>query len=445
MHADGTDGAVAFGNDETGKAITNTNGTTTGYDSYTKLLCHFDIAKATSTTAETGQTITYVDDADCTVAQSKFGGKSLALDGTGDYVTLPHSADWDFAAGDFTIDCWGYLTADANASTICGQSDDAFAKMAFSFNVFKAGSNVSIYFSYTTDGSTIVSKSVTWSTGVITNAWYHFAVVRSGNNLYFFVDGTQVGATQDMTGVTIYNSDQVLSVGRLYGSDSYAWDGYLDELRISKGIARWTANFTVPAYPYGQVAVSTAQKEFGTASAYFDGSGSYLTLADSADWSFGTGAFTIDAWVRFNTVGNAVFVGQTDSVADDDWRFFYFSNELRFGSFDPSAIIDFRCAWTPVVDTWYHLAVVRVDSGNASTSWRLFINGVAQTITLSGGAWNASIPDLGAVLTVGAYGTTTYFHNGYIDELRISKGVARWTANFTPPTSAYAPELTWKT
>jgi hypothetical protein len=79
----------------------------------------------------------------------------------------------------------------------------------------------------------------------------------------------------------------------------------MDELRISKGIARWISDFTPPSSPYGKVYTVTGTKKFGTASGEFHGSGDYLSLADSDDWNFGSGAFTIDFWVKFNKGNSA--------------------------------------------------------------------------------------------------------------------------------------------
>ncbi|MFZ2188264.1 MAG: LamG-like jellyroll fold domain-containing protein [Candidatus Moraniibacteriota bacterium] len=108
--------------------------------------------------------------------------------------------------------------------------------------------NNALTFDYSTDGSATSTKSVSWTPAADT--WYHVAVAKGGNNLRFFVDGTQQGATQDMTGVTIYNSSALMTVGATAVPDSY-FNGYIDEFRISKGIARWTSDFTPPTQAYG--------------------------------------------------------------------------------------------------------------------------------------------------------------------------------------------------
>lgn len=118
----------------------------------------------------------------------------------------------------------------------------ATGKKAFSFKT----SGQDLVFAYTTDGSTEVTKSVAWTPSAST--WYHVAISRSGDNLRFFVDGTQQGSTQSIAGVTLYDSDQALQVGA--ENTTHFLDGYLDEVRISKGVARWSGNFTLPVEEY---------------------------------------------------------------------------------------------------------------------------------------------------------------------------------------------------
>jgi hypothetical protein len=415
IHADGTDGAVSF-TDATGKAITNT----AAYDSYTKLLCHFDTAKASSVLAETGQTITYAADADCTNAQSKFGGKALALDGTGDYISLPNEAGWDFGTGNFTIDGWiKYDSLPVVTGGIISSETGATAAYTLDF---------------------LASGALRWrnadtveiTSAAITTAWTHFAIVRNSNTCTMYIDGVSAGS-YDCTGDSFNSAGGVLAMGRLrVDVDAYYLDGWLDEVRISKGIARWTSAFTKPAYPYGQVVISTTQKEFGTASAYFDGSGSNLTLADSDDWNFGSGDVTVDCWIRFSSLAKSQTIFFQKSATYNDYMFFMWktSNVLQWdvivGGVDK---ILFTKAFTPVIETWYHIALVR--TGN---DWKIFVNGtqVGTTVTNS-----YVVPDFTGLLQIGGYDSSETF-NGYIDELRISKGVARWTANFPVPAVAYA-------
>ena len=177
--------------------------------------------------------------------------------------------------------------------------------------------------------------------------------------------------------------------------------------------------------------------KFGDMCAYFDGSTSYLTAADSPDWDFGTSDFTIDWWeYRFDnnagwasmsrdaTVTYPAFqLGRSDGAnLLVDMSSNGTSNDIASG----------KTMGTITTGQFVHLAVVR--SGN---TFYTFKNGVQQDTWTS----SASLVASSSVLYVARHGSN--YMDGTIDELRISKGVARWTANFTPPTAAYALEGTF--
>lgn len=219
------------------------------------LLLHA-IGSNTSTTIldseNTPKTVSVLGNAQITTAQYKFSIKpySLVFDGTGDYLTIPDSNDWNLAAGDFTVDFWIRFNSTAASAAFVGQFQGAAQK---SWVVTWEQGSTALTFYYTTDGATNSSKSFTWNPS--TNTWYHVAVTRSGNNLYAFIDGTQIGTTADVTGVTFWDSTGVLDVGVFNSSNGtggqYAVNGWMDEIRIVKGTAVWTANFTAPSLPYG--------------------------------------------------------------------------------------------------------------------------------------------------------------------------------------------------
>jgi len=224
-----------------------------GIDSFVVFGSHFDGADgATSatdfSTAQAAKTITFVGNAQLDTAQLKFGTASLLLDGTGDYLTLADSDDWNFGSGDFTIDLWAWFDSVAASQQMIGQREAASTEFAFQFGWSTA--TTSLRFFYSIDG--IGSVGVNGATFTPTlDTWYHFAVVRSGNELKLFIDGVQSGATADVTGVTIYNSTSLLQVGAIFtGVPVNYFTGQLDELRVSKGVARWTTDFTPPTAPY---------------------------------------------------------------------------------------------------------------------------------------------------------------------------------------------------
>ena len=206
-----------------------------------------------------------------------------------------------------------------------------------------------------------------------------------------------------------------------------------------------------PAGGGGDEQVDSDQKKFGIGSLLLDGTGDFVEVADHADWNFGTGLLTIDAWVRpKNAAALSTGMGvicQSDAVYAATDRFSLYINSAGIlvqvvSSSSQILYFYYQSAGTLVVDTWYHIALVRGWGGNAN-DWALCIDGTAVgTATAS-----ITMPDLGGTLRIGQHcGAADYdlYYYGWIDELRVSKGVARWVANFTPPTQAYSSvAITW--
>lgn len=156
----------------------------------------------------------------------------------------------------------------------------------------------------------------------------------------------------------------------------------------------------------------------------------------SQTWTFGTGDLSVDFWVRFNGVPGAgmALMSATNGTADG-WTIYLDSASklamrfVRGGSTNGSYIMS--SAWSPSSATWYHLAFIR-----SGSSGFIFIDGTAQTLTttVAFGANNAG--DVYGALLVGRSPDVPDL-NGWMDELRIGKGIARWTSNFTPETAEY--------
>lgn len=187
----------------------------------------------------------------------------------------------------------------------------------------------------------------------------------------------------------------------------------------------------------GNAQLDTAQSKFGAASGLFDGDGDYLTLLDSDDWYFGTDDFTIDGWFRFSDVTSDDVIASQYVDANNNWYIRKYSNNklymrFRSGGVDQGYYVMTNTS-TMVNNTWYHLAFVR----SGSTGY-MFIDGVSQTLTELTAFGTNSLPNIAAVLQISRLGSTnTYDYYGWIDELRISKGFAHWTSNFTPPLGQY--------
>jgi hypothetical protein len=194
----------------------------------------------------------------------------------------------------------------------------------------------------------------------------------------------------------------------------------------------------------GNAQIDTAQFKFGGAAALFDGTGDFITTPDSADWHFGNKDFTIEFWLRFNSTINqlAWLVGQMEGNANRWGLYWNWNNTLTEGT-GPTFIarensvtlVNFSqgalTGWA--IDTWYHVACVR-----KGDDFRIYRDGDAVASATDGDA----MPDLAPPLYIGGEDSNVYvvngtYLNGWIDEMRITKGVARYGGDFTPPAAAF--------
>lgn len=218
---------------------------TANNDSYTKLLLHCDGADASTTftdSSPSAHTVTANGNAQIDTAQSKFGGASGLFDGTDDYLNLDGSSDFAFGTGDFTVDFWVRLNALSSTRTLYDSRPLTTNGDYLEIAIDNLGSF------YITDNSAIKIQGTTIAN---TGVWYHIAVTRSGTSMKLFVNGVQEGSTYTssinyLVGTnrpTIGTAGTVVTVQEV--------DGWFDEIRVSKGIARWTSNFTPPPAAHG--------------------------------------------------------------------------------------------------------------------------------------------------------------------------------------------------
>lgn len=182
--------------------------------------------------------------------QAKFGSSSLYSPVQLSWISFSDHNDWNFGSGDFTIDFWIYPTEMGAWDGIAFQGWNGDDIYSYPFWM--------LYFSQTNLGRlrfyTYWNPTITFeSTSVVpTNTWTHVALVRSGATLMWFINGNLSG-TQNIGNANIRNVQSPLYVayGRnLSVHDPESFIGYLEEFRISKGVARWTSNFTPPTAPY---------------------------------------------------------------------------------------------------------------------------------------------------------------------------------------------------
>jgi hypothetical protein len=198
------------------------------------LAMHMDGSNDSTTfTDETGKTVTPYGDAKISTAQSKFGGASGYFDGSGDYLTVPDSPDFDLP-GDFTIEFFAFTSSTAAYSTIFSTTTNGSYTNGYGVEV--SGTRG---FTFIGTGAGIILSA---SHNPNNSTWRHYAVTRSGSTVRLFIDGVLSNSgtyATSLTGVAAY-------VACAY-SGTYPFTGYIDDLRITKGVARYTENFTPPA------------------------------------------------------------------------------------------------------------------------------------------------------------------------------------------------------
>ena len=380
-------------------------------------------------------------------------GGSGYFNGSTDYLTAPTGTAFQFA-GDFTMEAWVYsLSATGQANYSC----------IFDTRATNTSSTTGIVVNFTPSGYLnfyINGSNYTSATLLGANNWTHVALVRSGSTISMYQNGVSVASVSYATSL----SSGYFWAGALAGpAASGYWQGYISNLRVVNGTAVYTTTFTPPTIPLpsigntslllsgtngqiydngmmnnlitvGSAQVSTSIFKYGTGSIFFNGSGSYLKFrVNDPSLTFGSGDFTIEGWVYLtSTSGNQYFVVGTcdnSTVAGSSFDFGLVGSANANIYIGASAYQ--AAAPAPTLNTWCHVAYVRF-----GTSFKTYLNGTqVGSVTLpANGVINAGTTNPGAI---GANGVGTAPMFGYLDEFRITKGIARYTANFTPPTSLF--------
>jgi hypothetical protein len=293
------------------------------------------------------------------------------------------------------------------------------------------------------------------------NSWNHFALVRSGDTVTGYMNGVTGSVISLPASQTFQNNSSPFSVGAQSGGSEPA-QGYISNVRFIKGTAVYTSAFTPPTAPPTAITntqlllsgtnggiidqsgrnnlstiganVNTTVYKYGTGSISFSGSGQYLQRLTPPVtlYAWNQGSCTIEYWIYANaftqggnTGGDPVIIGNMSATTTGNyWSFGPITNgTVKFYYYNGS-IQAFATTSTLSTGQWYHLAFV-----NNSGALAIYINGVSSaTSTISGTPVNGSDNPI----TIGSSNNASF--NGYIDDLRITR-YARYTANFTPPTS----------
>jgi hypothetical protein len=392
-------------------------------------------------------------------------GGSAYFDGTGDILIVPTvaSSELNFATG-CSIEGWSYITS--------------YSTYGFIFDTWQGTGNfVGWWFvGHTNTGTWRISpgNATAIDTGIpmVLNQWNHWVLTNDGSTSRFFVNGVLLNATS----VTPGNINQHFVFSSYGGGNNgqYPIVGYLSGMRFIKGavnipVLYQTSSTTTGATIFvpsteaptnvsgtslllnmnnagiydetaknnikmvGNVTTSTTQTKYNDTAMYFDGNGDYLFRPGNDIFNFTSSDFTIETWVYLNAMptadnwpttwnGHFSVAGTGTPSTSDGCNLVISSNRLLINSSDTAY---WSTAHGMTTNRWYHIAVSR-----SSGTLYFFVDGVAVgTNTLSGNVGTGSGTYIGTETAQGAY------FNGYISDLRITRGVARYTTGFTPPTA----------
>lgn len=415
--------------------------------------------------------ISYGGTSAVSTTKSKFDASSLRTTYQFNNASTPFSTDFCFGANEaFAVEGWFNFDATVSNVTLLGMWDGGNpGTRTWRFGL-EAGKLILHYFDV---GSGERRTEGLWTP--VANTWYHLAASRTADGtVRVYANGVMIAKTTGAA-AAIRQGFEPLLIGRSQRLDGYEFNGYMDEVRITKGEALYTSDsgFNVPnakferkdlslnsvvflmgwngatgdkpatseigakALTYvGTSAVSTAQYQFGGASLR-NNTGDYVQVggAVSALVPGNTEDWTCEGWVRFDAtnVTQAIIGAWGTTTTDSSFYLVYSGGQLHYEyrrqQSSGATKYDGR-AFAPVAGTWYHFAIVK-----DAAKHRVYINGtsIIELVGTNEGIFAGSNP-----LVIGnAQGWANATSAKYVDEVRITKGVARYTANFTPPVAQF--------
>ena len=369
-------------------------------------------------------------------------GGSVYFDGTGDYLTTSSNIHDGIGTGDFTAEAWVYL--DEAIGSNRGIFGSGLSDGADEFTLLLLSSGV-LYFDY--GGSQDYVQ-----TGVVftANTWHHIALTRSGTSFNIWLNGTSVASatlSADIGG----SSNFTVGSGR-----GIVWKGYISDARIVTGTAVYTTAFTPPTQPLtaisgtqlltctnknnifdaagsnlltvvGDTTTNTSTVNYSSSSVYFDGGGDYIKLNGSFS-DFFDGPFTIEFFVNLTSASSSSVISLGDGSGVDGLYLLHGGYGCYVGTNGTWNLISGSVTGM-TTGTWHHFAFTWDGS-----DYRIFVDGALELSATS----SAKIgPGGGYTLAIGATYTGVQPTTGYVEDVRFTKGLARYTSNFTPPTAAF--------
>ena len=214
-----------------------TGDTSDQYYSDVSLLLHMNGTDGSTTFTDSsngGHTASVNGGAVISTDQSKFGSSSYEGNGSNSYLSYAASSDFDFGTGDFTVEHWFYL----NSTSVSGALVDAWhGQINGGWQTYYRDASGDLRFYLYDNGQSIISAGA-----VSANTWYHVAVTRENGTIKLYLDGVFKDSVSFSGNLGF--SNRTLSIGRQTVNNGAILNGYLDEVRITKGVARYTADFT---------------------------------------------------------------------------------------------------------------------------------------------------------------------------------------------------------
>ena len=385
-------------------------------------------------------------------------GGSGYFDASADYLTVPGGSHFNFASNDFTIETWVYLYDNTQRKYLFGPGTDTTSHYnGFGLEIW--GSQLCMWASSGSNQWNLLECDTTSNRGNIlipARAWTHIAVTRSGGNTFrSYVNGV-LDRTFTVSGAITNSGNPVYNIGRCaYQNGTFYFNGLMSNFRVVNGTALYTTTFTPPTTPLTAITnttlllnftnagiidnamlndietvsnaqISTSVVKYGTGSIKID-NGSYLGFRQNPALYALPGDFTIEFWLYKNSASQYAPIIETRS-SDDTISGVYLMD------YNSTLVLYPHYTVAPSIETgvWIHFAVVRTNDTLA-----IYKNGTqAGTVACARSTYTYSAGNLWINAFQGN-GASGRYLDGYIDDLRITKGYARYTANFTPPTTAF--------
>jgi hypothetical protein len=437
------------------------------------LLLHMDGINGSTSFEDSslnGYIITVAGAAQISTVSPKFGTGNLVAAPQSAYIQTP-ADPFNFGTDDLTIEFQFRGTKAAQTGQPYIMATGAYNASVGFYSIASATTG-SISWSVSS-GVTSRPAGIATTTDCLDGEWHHIAFVRQGNTMMIFADGALEGSVT-AAGPFVLNANTRARIGFEWGSPQGAVCQF-DELRVTKGVARYTESFTPPDAPFpdvgppvpvdenfanvslllhmdgadgsttftdsssnaltvtavGDAQIDTSQSKFGGASGLLDGTGDYLQLPNVSAMDLGAGDFTVEGFVRPAASGASQIILAYNYYSSGDPGFaFYRNGTSQLALFRNGSAI--AAGGTVAQGAWSHVALVR-SSGTAY----LYLDGVLADSAAMSGTFTANDNMRIGASKFNAAGAIGTFFNGHIDEFRITPGIARYTAAFTPPTAPF--------